>query len=214
MKIGILGTGDVGRVLGKGFIQAGHEVKIGSRSPQNERVMSWLKDVGSERASAGTFEEAAAFGEVLVLATLWAGTENALQLAGPQNTAGKVVLDATNPLVFTATGPALERGHTDSGGEQVQRWLPEARVVKAFNIVGNPHMVQPAFPGGPPDMFIAGNDAEAKQVVSGLCAALGWSTIDLGGIEASRYLEPLAMIWITHFMRTRSGDHAFKLLRK
>lgn len=214
MKIGILGTGDVGRVLGKGLIQAGHEVKIGSRSPQNDRVTSWLREASSDRASAGTFEETAAFGEILVLATLWAGTENALQLAGPQNTAGKVVLDATNPLVFTAGGPALERGHTDSGGEQVQRWLPRARVVKAFNIVGNPHMVRPTFPGGPPDMFIAGNDADAKRVVTELCKALGWDTIDLGGIEASRYLEPLAMIWITHAVRTRSGDHAFKLLQK
>ena len=212
-KIGILGTGDVGRVLGRGLAALGHEVRIGSREPASPKLREWLASAGP-RASTGTFAEAARFGEILFLATNWSGTENAIRLAGPPSFAGKVVVDATNPLDFSKGTPVLAVGTTDSAGERVQRWLPDAKVVKAFNSVGNAHMVQPSFPGGPPDMFIAGNDEGAKKVVAALCAELGWPTIDLGGIEASRYLEPLAMTWITHLFRTKSPNHAFKLLRK
>jgi predicted dinucleotide-binding enzyme len=118
-------------------------------------------------------------------------------------------------LVFPAGAPPrLAVGHTDSAGEQVQRWLPDSHVVKAFNTVGNRHMVKPEFPDGPPDMFICGNDARAKQTVTDLLKAFGWPVIDIGGIEGARYLEPLAMIWILYLLRTKTGDHAFKLLRK
>ncbi len=213
MKIGILGTGDVGQVLGSGFVKLGHSVKMGSRNPNQEKIKAWLAKTGAN-ASAGTFAEAAAFGDLAVLATLWAGTENAIRLADPKNLAGKVVIDATNPLDFSSMPPKLAVGHTDSGGEQVQRWLPNSHVVKAFNSVGSPHMVRPDFPGGPPDMFICGNDTKAKETVTDLLKAFGWSVVDIGGIEGSRYLEPLAMIWILQFFRTRSGNHAFKLLRK
>src|SRR5712692_3391188 len=183
MKIGILGTGDVGRVLGSGFVALGHEVKMGSRDPGGEKVKTWVAKTG-KGTSAGSFAEAASFAEVAVLATLWSGTENALRLADPNNLAGKVVIDATNPLVFTPGPlPSLALGHTDSGGEQVQRWLPKARVVKCFNIVGNANMVNPQFPGGPPDMFICGNDANAKKTVTDVCRAFGWPVIDIGGIE-------------------------------
>src|SRR5207302_5011243 len=124
------------------------------------------------------------FGDLVVVATAWSGTENALQLAGADSFAGKVVIDATNPIDAShGMPPRLALGHTDSGGEQVQRWLPRARVVKAFNSVGNPHMFKPEFPGGPPDMFIAGNDAEAKKTVTEILTAFGWNTIDVGGIE-------------------------------
>ena len=164
---------------------------------------------------AGTFAETADFAEVAVVATLWDGTENALRLAGPQRLAGKVVIDAVNPLVFTPDAPPdLAINHTDSAGEQVQRWLPQARVVKAFNIVGYAHMVHPKFPGGPPDMFICGNDAEAKRVVTGLLAAFGWPAIDIGGIEGARVLEPLCLLWVGYAMRHGSANHAFKLLRR
>jgi len=214
MKIGILGTGDVGQVLGSGFATFGHEVKMGSRDPHQEKVKAWVNKAGPS-ASAGTFAEAAAYGELAVLCTLWPGTENAIRLAGPDNLAGKVVIDTTNPLDFSAgVPPKLALGHTDSAGEQVQRWLPDSRVVKAFNIVGNPHMFKPEFPGGPPDMFICGNDHQAKETVIALLKSFGWPTIDIGGIEGARYLEPLAMIWILHFFQTNSGNHAFKLLRK
>lgn len=213
MKIGILGTGDVGRVLGTGLAALGHEVKIGSRSPQKESVREWLERAGP-RASAGTFAEAAAFGDLAVLATLWTGTKNALELAGPQNLAGKVVIDTTNPLDFSTGVPRLAVGYGDSAGETVQRWLPESRVVKAFNHVGNAHFVKPRFPDGPPTMFICGNDEVSKKSVTSLLEAFGWSVVDIGGIDASRYLEPLAMLWITYGLRTNTWNHAFKLLRK
>jgi predicted dinucleotide-binding enzyme len=217
MKIGVVGTGDVGRTLGAGFAARGQEVMIGSRDPSVQKVRDWVRQTG-RGVRAGTFAEATAFGEAIVLAIGWDNVENAIRLADPANFAGKVVLDATNPLRFEAEGtpPVLAIGHTDSGGEQVQRWLPQARVVKAFNIVGHVHMVNPSFPEGKPDMCICGNDADAKRVVGELIELLGWPPIiDLGTIDKARYLEPLAMVWITHLFNTGFNvNHAFKLLRK
>ena len=211
-RVGILGSGTVGQTLGGGFVGLGCEVKIGSREP--EKLAGWAKGQGA-RASAGTFAEAAAFGEVLVLATLWSGTEPALQLAGSGNFAGKVVIDVTNPLVFEpGKPPRLALGVNDSGGEQVQRWLPDARVVKAFNTVGAPHMIHPQFPGGPPDMFYCGNDPAAKQTVKEICEGFGWGTVDAGGIEGARELEPMCILWVGYGARTGTWNHAFKLLRK
>src|SRR5437868_12649601 len=147
-RIGVLGTGEVGRTLGAGFLARGHEVKIGSRDPDSYKLRAWLGKAG-KGATSGTFADAAGFGEVVVLATLWSGTKNALDLAGTKSLDGKVVVDATNPLVSVQNAPpALALGHTDSGGEQVQRWIPGARVVKAFNTIGNAHMVNPTFADG------------------------------------------------------------------
>jgi len=214
MKVGILGTGDVGRVLGVGFAKKGHEVKMGSRDANNPKLAEFVTQAGP-KASGGSFAEAAAFGEVILLATLWGGTESALKLARARNFAGKVVMDATNPLVFAPDAPpALERGWNDSAGEQVQRWLPGAKVVKVYNTVGHAHMVDPQFPGGTPDMFICGNDDGAKATVTKICADFGWPTIDIGSIEGSRLLEPLCILWVLYGIRTGSWDHAFKLLRK
>lgn len=213
MKIGILGSGDVGRALGAGFAELGHTVKMASRDPGQQKIREWVEKTG-HGASAGTYDEVARFAEVAALATSWDGTENAIRLAGPESLAGKVVIDVTNPLDFSGGGPRLAVGHTSSGGEEVQRWIPKGRVVKAFNIIGHPHMVRPQFPGGPPDMFIGGNDAAAKETVTEILEAFGWSVVDLGGIETARYLEPLAMVWILHYVSTKSGNHAFKLLRK
>jgi predicted dinucleotide-binding enzyme len=214
MKIGILGTGDVGRALGNAFIALGHEVMMGSRDAHNEKAGAWASTSGIN-ASTGTFAVAAKFGEVVVLALSWSGAENALKLADSDNLAGKVVIDAMNPLRYESGKlPTLALGHTDSAGEQVQRWLPSARVVKAFNSVGFAHMFKPDFPGGPPDMFICGNDDAAKQTVTAILKDFGWSTIDIGGIEGSRVLEPLCILWVGYGMRTGTWNHAFKLLRK
>jgi 8-hydroxy-5-deazaflavin:NADPH oxidoreductase len=211
MKVGVLGSGDVGKVLAGGFASLGHDVKIGSRDPQ--KLAEFVRGAG-KRVSAGTFEDAATFGDVVVLATLGSATENAIKLAGPKNFAGKVVIDTTNPLDFSTGVPRLYVGHTDSLGEQVQRWLPDARVVKAFNTVGNAHMVKPKFPGGPPDMFLCGNDEEAKKLVSQICEQFGFGVIDIGGIDGSRHLEPMCMVWVLHGFRAKSWNHAFKMLHK
>lgn len=215
LKIGVLGTGDVGRVLGAGLAALGHEVKIGSRDAKNPKAVEWAEKTGSH-ASAGTFADAAKFGDVIILAASWTAMQSILELAGPENFAGKVVIDATNPLDFSkGAPPTLAIGTTDSAGEQIQRWLPKARVVKAFNVVGNPHMVNPSFPNGKPDMFICGDDEAAKKTVTEICTELGWpGAIDIGGLQCSRYLEPMAMVWISYFFKTGSGAHALALLRK
>jgi len=214
MKVGVMGSGNVGQVLAAGFASKGHTVKLGTREPASPKLREWQEKAGP-RASAGTFAEAAEFADLAVLATLWDGTENALQLAGADRLAGKVLIDATNPLHFAPNAPpTLAVGHTESAGELVQRWLPKSRVVKAFNTIGNAHMIDPKFPGGPPDMFLCGNDAGAKKDVSDICRAFGLNPIDLGGLEIARYLEPLAMIWILYGFKTNTWDHAFKLLYK
>ena len=214
MQIGILGSGDVGQALGLGFAKLGHDVKIGSREPGSDKLKPWVAMAG-KRASTGSFEDTARFADIAVLATLWSGTESALNQAVPQNLAGKLVIDVTNPLKFGPNQPpSLSVGFSDSGGEQVQRWLPQSKVVKAFNTVGHAHMVQPDFPGGPPDMFICGNDTSAKHTVAGICRQFGWGVVDAGGIEGARLLEPLCMLWVLHGLQTGSWDHAFKLLHK
>jgi predicted dinucleotide-binding enzyme len=213
MKIGIIGSGEVGQRLGDGFVELGHIVKIGTRDQQ--KVAAWVEKHGDKKASSGSFAEAASFGEdVIAIATLWTGTQSAIEMAGPANFAGKVVIDVTNPLDFSSMPPRLAVGHTDSAGETVQRLLPDAKVVKAFNIVGNQLMLHPDFAGGRPTMFVCGNDEGAKELVRDIAFSLGWETVDVGGIEGARLLEPLAMLWVVHYFRTKNGNHAFKLLRK
>lgn len=210
VKVGVLGSGEVGRALASGFVALGHEVRIGSRDPA--KLADWATAHG-ERATAGTFADTARFGDLLVLATLGTGTENAIKLAGTENFAGKVVIDTTNPLDFTGgMPPKLFVGHTDSLGEMVQRWIPKSRVVKAYNTVGNSLMVNPKLPGGPPTMFIGGNDEGAKKIVSQVCEAFGWESLDVGGIEASRWLEPMCLVWVVHGFRSGKWNHAFKML--
>lgn len=223
MKIGIIGSGDVGRRLADGLLDLGHQVKIGTRDTSKTEVVEWIDkhkkkgDNESENASVGGFAEAASFGDdLIVLCTSWNGTSNAIKMADPGNMTGKVVIDTTNPLDFSqGLPPRMAVGVTDSAGEINQRLLPGAKVVKAFNIVGNPHMVHPDFPGGPPTMLICGNDEQAKKMVTeSILTPFGWETVDIGGLEGARLLEPLAMLWIIHYFRTGTGDHAFKLLKK
>jgi 8-hydroxy-5-deazaflavin:NADPH oxidoreductase len=211
IKVGILGAGDVAKALARGFIALGHEVKLGARTP--EKLDTFVAEAGAH-ASSGTLEDAATFGDLIVLATLGVGTLEAIELAGKARFRGKVVIDVCNPLDHSAGIPRLTVGYTDSLGEQIQRAIPEARVVKAFNTVGNPHMFKPDFPGGPPDMFICGNDDAAKKQVGQVCQAFGWGVIDIGGIEGSRYLEPMCMTWVMHGIKSGKWDHAFKMLHR
>ena len=183
MNVGILGTGDVGRALGRGFIALGHAVKMGARDARNEKALAWAQEVGA-KASAGTFADAASFGEVVVLATLGVANESAITMAGPEQFRGKVLIDTTNPLDFSGgMPPKLAVSGNDSAGERVQRLLPDAHVVKAFNTVGNAFMFRPDFPGGPPDMFICGNHDDAKTKVAAILKDFGWGVVDVGGIE-------------------------------
>ncbi len=210
MRIGIIGSGVVGRTLAAGLAERGHEVLIGSRGPA--KLDDWLSETG-EGITTGTFGEVASRGELIFLATLWEGTRSALHLAGPDNLAGKVVVDVTNPLDFGNGMPELAVGFDDSGAERIAGWLPGARVVKALNIVGAHIMVDPGVTGDQPTMLIAGDQAEAKRDVTGLLEQLGWrDVVDLGDLRMARYIEPLAMIWITYWARTQTRDHAFKLL--
>lgn len=208
----MLGSGQVARSLGTGLARHGHDVLMGTRSPDSEEAHAWAQST-APRGEVTTYDDAARRCEVAVLATSWSGTENALRLAGAANLAGKVVIDVTNPLGQGPSGFGLVIGHTDSAGEQVQRWLPESRVVKTWNQVNHMQMIDPTVPGGPGDMFYCGNDADAKSLVADLLDQCGWPSIDAGGIEASRYLEPLAMLWIGYAGRHGVHDHAFKLLR-
>jgi predicted dinucleotide-binding enzyme len=211
MKVGILGSADVAQALGRGFVGRGHDVVIGSRNPKSDPLAKWLKQVKGKAATATT-EEAAKHGDVVVLATLGAAVEDVLRRVGPSSFKGKVVIDVTNPL---ADDPNLVPfvGLTDSLGERVQRTLPGARVVKAFNTVPNTQMVDPKFAGGAPDMLICGNDPAAKETVRGILKAFGWpGAIDLGGIEGARWLEASVSLWVLVGMKIGRWDHAFKVV--
>ena len=211
MEVGILGSGDVGKALGTGFVKHGHDVKIGSREPS--KLDAWVKENGA-KASAGSFADAAKFGDIVILATLGNAVENVIGLAGKDAFDGKVVIDTTNPLKFEpGQMPQLSISGNDSLGEHVQRWLPKSKVVKAFNTVGNAFMVDPKFEGGPPDMFIGGEDDGAKKKVSEILKEFGWGVVDLGGITASRYLEPMCIVWVHHGIKSGKWNHAFKFLR-
>ncbi len=220
MKIGIIGSGEVARKLGRGLIDLGHPVMIGTRNENKPELAEWINEPskkGSEiKAFVGKFAEAASFGDLIIISSSWDGTENAIKMADTSNFKGKVVIDTTNPLDFSkGMPPRLSVGHTDSAGEIIQRTLLDSKIVKVFNIVGNPHMVNPDFPHGPPTMFVCGNFVEAKEMVTQhILTPFGWETVDIGGIEGARLLEPLAMLWITYYFKTGTGNHAFKLLRK
>lgn len=208
-RIGILGSGDVGRALAQAFSAEGHEVMLGSRDPRSQKLTDWSAKL-ARPLPTGTFAETAAFAEIAVIAVRGSAVEAALGLAGPANFDGKVVIDATNPLRMSPEKMlTLAVGHTDSLGEAVQRLLPGARVVKAFNTVNNALMYRPRFSDA--QMFICGNDAEAKRVVSGLLASFGWTAIEAGGIEASRLLEPLALLGIRRALQTGNWNYVFQL---
>lgn len=199
MRIAVLGSGSVGQALASGYLRHGHEVRLGNRAGALE---------GFE---AGTNKEVTEWASLVVLAVLGEAAEE-LVASLRDELAGKVVIDATNPLKHTPDGPTLFVGFDDSLGERVQRAAPAAKVVKAYNTVGNPLMVDPDLAGGPPTMFLAGEDEEAKQVVIALLAETGWEAADLGGISCSRYLEPMCLAWSYYGIKTGTWGHAFKLL--
>jgi predicted dinucleotide-binding enzyme len=210
MLISILGAGNVGGTLGRAWARHGYEVFFGVPRPQDAKTQELLKSIGA-KAHAGTVAEAAAAGDVLVLATPWPATRDAIQAAG--NLVGKVVVDCTNPLKEDFSGLAL--GYSTSAAEQVAQWAKGAKVYKAFNQVGFNVMDNPSFAGRRAVMFICGDDAAHKPTVLKLASDIGFETIDAGGLVVARLLEPYAMLWIHLALARGLGrDFAFGLMRR
>jgi predicted dinucleotide-binding enzyme len=197
MRIGILGTGTVGQTLGTRLVQLGHDVKLGSRTGTNEKAAKWVTGAG-EHATHGTFADAAVFGEMVFNCTGGVVSLAALNDAGAENLKNKVVVDVSNPLDFSrGFPPTLTVCNTDSVAEQIQRAFPEAKVVKALNTMTAPLMVNPTAIPGDHDVFLCGNDADAKARVTELLRSFGWRVIlDLGDITAARGMEMILPIWL------------------
>ena len=212
MRIGILGSSVVARTLAGGFLKHGHSVSIGTRDPG--KLKEW--NTQHPDARVGSFADAAVAGELLVLAVKGTAAAEALRLAGAANLDGKVVIDTTNPIADAPPDHGVLRFFTsleDSLMERLQREFASARFVKAFNSVGNALMVNPEVRGGPPTMFICGNDDAAKQIVTNVLDQFGWETADMGTAEAARAIEPLCILWcIPGFLRN-DWVHAYKVLR-
>lgn len=214
MRIAVLGTGDVGNRLATKLVSLGNEVMMGSRTAKNPKATAWAKAMGA-RASAGTFEDAARFGEIVFNCTAGAASLEALKLAGKKNLAAKVLVDVANPLDFSkGMPPTLTVCNTDSLGEQIQRAFPDAKVVKALNTMGNELMVNPGLVPGEHDTFVCGNDQQAKAKVVEILRAFGWkSPIDLGDITASRGLEMILPVWVRLMVTLRTRNFNFKISR-
>jgi predicted dinucleotide-binding enzyme len=198
MRIGVLGTGMVGTTIGAALVARGHEVKLGARASRNEKATAWAEANGS-RASAGSFEEAAQFGEILFNCTAGVASLDALRQAGAANMAGKVLIDISNPLDFSrGMPPTLTVSNTDSLGEQIQRAFPDVKVVKTLNTVNCRVMVNPALVPGAHDVFVSGNDTAAKAtVIQILKDWFGWrAIIDLGDITTARGPEQFLPLWV------------------
>lgn len=210
MKIGIIGTGNVGSTLGRGWAAKGHEIVYGVRRPADAKAQEAVKATGP-KARAASVRDAASGAEVLVLATPWGAVHDAIQAAG--DLAGRILVDATNPLKPDLSGLAL--GHTTSAAEEVARWAGGAKVVKAFNTIGAQHMVNPHFGAQRASMFICGDDTAAKKTVASLAEALGFEVVDAGPLAQARLVEPMGMLWISMALAFGHGTNiAFKLLRR
>lgn len=215
MKVGIIGTGMVGKTIGTKLAQLGNEVKMGSRTACNEKAAEWVKSAGAN-ASQGTFADAASFGEIVFNCTSGMASLDALKLATAGNLNGKILIDVANPLDFSkGMPPTLSVCNTDSLGEQIQRAFPDVKVVKALNTTNCAVMVSPSSVPGGHDMFMCGNDAGAKaEVAKILKDSFGWkSVIDLGDITGARCTEMLLPIWIRLMGVYKSANFNFKIVK-
>jgi predicted dinucleotide-binding enzyme len=208
MKIGIIGSGNVGATLGRRFAEAGHAVAFGARRPDSPKMAELAK---IPHARVTTTPDAAQSSDVIVLSTPWPATRDALAALGDLR--GKILLDCTNPLKPDLSG--LEAGATPSAGEMVAQWAPGARVVKIFNAIGYNIMADPAFPGGPATLFYCGDDAAAKSAARDLGAQIGFDPVDAGPLTQARLLEPLALLWISLAYAAGQGrEIAFRLVKR
>jgi hypothetical protein len=212
MKVGVLGSGDVAKTLGAGFLKHGHDVMMGTRSPA--KLAEW--SARNPTARVGTFADAAKFAELAVLAVKGTVALDALRAASASNLAGKCLIDVTNPISDIPPENGVLRFFTnldESLMERLQSEFADVRFVKAFNSVGNSLMVNPQFEGVKPTMFICGNDESAKETVRGILDQFGWEVADMGRVEAARAIEPLCMLWVIPGLLRNEWSHAFKLLR-
>jgi predicted dinucleotide-binding enzyme len=215
MKIGIIGSGAVGQTLGTAFLQEGHDVMLGTRNPGKEEVKKWKAD--NPKGQTGTFGVTAQFGDLLVLAVAGSVAEAAIKQAGTSHFTNKILIDATNPIASKPPADGVLSFFTsleESLMEKLQQLLPNAKLVKAFNSVGNTLMYKPQLPGGTPTMFICGNDESAKKTVTGILTNFGWETEDMGTATAARAIEPLCILWCIPGFLHNQWSHAFKLLKK
>jgi predicted dinucleotide-binding enzyme len=214
MNIGIIGSGNVAQSLGKALADLGYVVMLGSRDPNKQDLVVWKDKVG-KNGKLGTTTEAANFGEIVILAFAWHAYEYVIENVHSK-LVGKIVIDVTNPLVFQkGSAPGLAVGHNSSGGEIIQKKLNNSQVVKALNIVNHARMANPTYSSGTPIMFLCGNHGAANKRVYELLEEFGWKDIvDLGGIEKSRLLEPLCVLWVEYGMARNTWNHAFSVLDK
>lgn len=214
MKVGIIGSGDVAQSLGKGLLDLGHSVMLGTRDQDKKELSLWRKKE-NKGALLGNTTEAANFGELAILAVAWHAAEDILAQVRPE-LAGKIVIDVTNPIIFhDDEPPTLTVGHTISGGEIVQHSLPDSHVVKTLNYISHHKMVKPTYKEALPIMFVCGNNESAKLHTRDLLTELGWhDMLDIGGIEKSRLLESLSLLWIEYGVKRDTWDHAFAVAMK
>lgn len=215
MKIGIIGTGIVGRTLATAFLKEGHQVMMGTRNIEKDEVVKWKTE--NTAGEIGLFADAANFGEIIVLATSGIITEEAVKLAGIENFSGKTVIDTTNPISKDPADHGVMKFFTTleaSLMERLQTLLPDAHLVKAFNSVGSGFMYKPDFNGIKPSMFICGDHDEAKATVTSILHTFGWEVEDMGAVQSARAIEPLCILWCLPGFLHNQWSHAFKLLKK
>jgi 8-hydroxy-5-deazaflavin:NADPH oxidoreductase len=210
MYIGLLGSGPVGQTIGTKMVQLGHDVMMGSRDPANPNAIAWAKKEGPH-ASYGNFMNAASFGDIIINCTLGSASLNALQQAGANNLKGKILIDTSNPLDYSTKNWTLTISNDDSLGEQIQRTFPDAHVVKTLNTMNCNVMVDPSKLSEKTDVFVSGNDIEAKATVIAILRDwFGWkSVIDLGDITTSRGVEMFAIFW--HNLRDAVSSPRFNI---
>lgn len=209
MNIGIIGAGTVGGTLGSRWARNGHTVAFGVRDPNSTDARELVRKAGS--GTATTMADAAKAGDVMLVSTPWGVTQQVIASLG--DLSGKIVIDATNPVLPDLSGLVL--GSTTSAAEQVAQWAPGARVVKAFNTVGSNIMADPSFGSNRALLFYCGDDAAAKQTVKSLAAELGFDPQDAGPLRQARLLESFALLWISLALGQGYGrDFAFQLLRR
>jgi predicted dinucleotide-binding enzyme len=213
-KVGIIGSGIAGQTLANGFLRHDYDVAIGTNSPSKHQE---LQSKTNGKATVGSFEEVAKFGEIVVLAVKGTAAEAVMKTAGIANLAGKTVIDTTNPIADAPPVNGVLQYFTspnESLMERLQKLAPEARLVKSFSCVGNAFMVNPDFNGVRPTMFICGNHEEAKREVTAILDQFGFDVADMGTVEGARAIEPLCMLWCIPGFRSNSWTHAFKLLKR